>query len=150
LPLNYGTPATLRSQVALLIPRSGCCPAGRRGGSRGGQPRARNHQLGVDELLDAERAWEEFWAAIRKVALTAEVEQRAGQLARSHALRGADAVHLASALAIEDDDLVIAVWDRGLRGGALASGLQIALASLPEETVEAAPLGPAPPRESLG
>ncbi|HEX3711296.1 MAG TPA: type II toxin-antitoxin system VapC family toxin [Trebonia sp.] len=111
---------------------------------------ARNHQLGADELLNAERAWEEFWAATRKVELTAEVEQRAGQLARSHALRGADAVHLASALAVEDDDLVVAVWDRRLRGGALASGLQIAPANLPEKTVEAAPLEPAPPRESLG
>ncbi|MDX6342866.1 MAG: uncharacterized protein QOH87_3004 [Trebonia sp.] len=91
---------------------------------------ARNHELGDDELRDAERAWEEFWAATRKVELTADVEQRAGQLARSHALRGADAVHLASVLAIDDDDLVVAVWDRRLHGGVRTSGIQVAPASL--------------------
>ena len=48
------------------------------------------------------------------VELTAAVEQRAGQLTQAHALRGADAVHLASALAIADADLVVAVWDRRL------------------------------------
>jgi hypothetical protein len=46
------------------------------------------------------------------------VEQHAGQLARSQALRGADAVHFASALAISDPGLVVAVWDRRLRTGA--------------------------------
>lgn len=90
----------------------------------------RNHELRADELLEAERAWEEFWAATRKVELTAEVEQQAGHLARTHALRGADAVHLASALAIDDDDLVVAVWDRRLHGGVLASGMRVAPAGL--------------------
>jgi len=90
----------------------------------------RNHELEADELLDAERAWEEFWGATRKVELTPDVERNAGRLARSHALRGADAVHLASALAIADDDLVVAVWDRRLHGGVLASGVRVAPASL--------------------
>jgi predicted nucleic acid-binding protein len=91
---------------------------------------ARNHELDAAGLLDAERAWEEFWGATRKVELTREVEQSAGQLARSHALRGVDAVHLASALSITDEDLVVAVWDRRLHGGVLASGIQVAPASL--------------------
>jgi hypothetical protein len=91
---------------------------------------ARNHELSAADLLEAERAWEEFWAATRKVELTPEVERHAGQLARSHALRGADAVHLASALALGDDDIVVAVWDRRLQAGALASGLQVLPVSL--------------------
>lgn len=94
---------------------------------------ARNHELGDDELRDAEQSWEEFWAATRKVELTADVEQRAGHLARSHALRGADAVHLASALAIDDDDLIVAVWDRCLHSGALTSGMQVTPVSLDRE-----------------
>jgi predicted nucleic acid-binding protein len=53
-----------------------------------------------------------------------------GQLARSHALRGADAVHLASALAISDPDLIIAVWDRRLYAGAANAGLRITPAQL--------------------
>jgi predicted nucleic acid-binding protein len=54
----------------------------------------------------------------------------AGQLARVHALRGADAVHLASALAIGDPDLVVAVWDRRLHAGAKAAGVRVAPAQL--------------------
>jgi predicted nucleic acid-binding protein len=91
---------------------------------------ARNHVLDADELQEAEQAWEGYWAAARKVELTPDVEQRAGRLARSHALRGADAVHLASALAVDDGELVVAVWDRRLHGGALAAGVQVAPAFL--------------------
>jgi uncharacterized protein len=101
---------------------------------------ARNHDLSEDELDGAEQAWEEYWAASRPVELTVGVERHAGQLARQHALRGADAVHLASALAIGDPDLVIAVWDRGLHTGAQAAGIRVAPAQL-----DAAVPPPAPP-----
>ena len=75
---------------------------------------ARNHDLAEADLDDAERAWDGYWASTRPIELSAAVEQRAGQLARTHALRGADAVHLASALAIGDPGLVLAAWDRRL------------------------------------
>ena len=54
----------------------------------------------------------------------------AGRLAGVHSLRSADAVHLASALAIGDTDLVVAVWDRRLHAGAQAAGLRVAPAQL--------------------
>ncbi len=91
---------------------------------------ARNHDLGADDYDAAEQAWDDYWSATRPVELTAAVEQHAGQLARSHALRGADAVHLASAAAIGDSDLVFAVWDRCLHAGAQATGLRVAPAHL--------------------
>jgi predicted nucleic acid-binding protein len=91
----------------------------------------RNHDLSQDELDAAEEVWEQYWAAVRPVELTATVERHAGELARAHALRGADAVHLASALAIGDPDLIIAVWDRRLHAGAATAGLPIAPAQLP-------------------
>ncbi len=91
---------------------------------------ARNHDLTQAELDTAERDWDEFWAAVRPVELTAAVEQHAGDLARAHALRGADAVHLASARAIGDPDLILAVWDRRLHAGALAAGCRVAPAQL--------------------
>ena len=91
---------------------------------------ARNHDLGDHDLDTAERAWAGYWAATRPVELTAAVEQRAGQLARTHALRGADAVHLASALAIGDPELVVAAWDRRLHTPAQAAGLRVAPAQL--------------------
>jgi len=91
----------------------------------------RNHDLSDADLVVAERAWEQYWAAIRPVELTAAVERHAGELTRSHALRGADAVHLASALAIGDPDLTVAVWDRRLHAGAATAGLPVAPARLP-------------------
>ena len=91
---------------------------------------ARNHDLTTAELVAAERDWEEFWAATRPVELTAAVERHAGQLAGELGLRGADAVHLASALALRDPDLIVAVWDRRLHAGARAAGCRVAPAGL--------------------
>ena len=89
----------------------------------------RNHDLSERELNAAEQTWGEYWAAIRPVELTTAVGQHAGRLTRSHALRGADAVHLASALAVGDSDLVMAVWDRRLHQGARSAGLRVAPAA---------------------
>lgn len=86
----------------------------------------RSHDLDEDGLAAAEQAWEEYWAATRPVELTAAVARHAGQLARLHSLRGADAVHLASALAIGDPELVLAVWDQRLHAGARAAHLRVA------------------------
>ena len=69
-------------------------------------------------LAAAEASWEEFWMATRAVELTEAVSRHAVSLAGEHGLRGADAVHLASALAINDPEIVVAVWDSRLRDGA--------------------------------
>ena len=50
----------------------------------------------------------------------------AGHLARRHALRGAGAVHLASLIAVGVVKTLLAVWDRNLRTGAEAAGVQLA------------------------
>ena len=83
----------------------------------------RNHVLDDRGLRSALRSWKEFWSAIRAVELTVEVERRAGELAQRHSLRGADAVHLASALTVPASELVVAVWDRRLHAGARAERL---------------------------
>ena len=90
----------------------------------------RNHDLDQAALATAEQAWEEYWSSARPVELTMLVERHAGQLARLHALRGADAVHLASALAIGDPELIFAVWDERLHAGARAADLRVAPAEL--------------------
>jgi predicted nucleic acid-binding protein len=86
----------------------------------------RQRRLADTGLARAAEAWEEYWAAIRPVELTPAVERSAGRLSRSHALRGADAVHLASALAVGPADTIVAVWDRRLSSGARAAGLPVA------------------------
>ena len=86
----------------------------------------RNSDLTEGELRTALAIWDEFWAAVRPVELTPSVERRAGELAGQRALRGADAVHLASALTLGSSDLVVAVWDRRLHAGVVAEQLAVA------------------------
>lgn len=89
-----------------------------------------NHQLDPEDVRTAQAMWETLWSEVRPVELTASVEQEAGRLARTHSLRGADAVHLASALAVAGPGLVVTAWDRRLRAGASAAGLAVAPAGL--------------------
>jgi hypothetical protein len=73
----------------------------------------------------AEAAWESYWSATRAVELTDAVTSRAGRLASEQVLRGADAVHLASALTVSRTEVVLAVWNHRLRVGAQACGLAV-------------------------
>ena len=91
----------------------------------------RHHDFDDDAYARARLGWTELWAAIRAVELTPDVERQAGRLAHRRALRGADALHLASALAVDSGDLLLAVWDRRLHDGALAEQLVVAPAVLP-------------------
>jgi len=86
----------------------------------------RSHRLDRADLSRAELAWEDYWAATRPVELTERVTAHAGQLASDYALRGGDAVHLASLLAVGAPDTLFAVWDQRLRAGAQAAGVQLA------------------------
>ncbi len=91
---------------------------------------SRNRDLTEAQASAAAAEWERFWASMRAVEFTAEVERSAGDLAVRHQLRGADAVHLASALAFDSPDLIVAVWDRRLHSGAMSAGLAVAPATL--------------------
>ncbi len=66
------------------------------------------------------------WAQLAAVDLDAGMAARAGGLAHEHGLTGADAVHLAAAMALEAEDLVFVSWDGRLAAGALAAGLMVA------------------------
>lgn len=90
----------------------------------------RNHDLTESDVTSALAEWELFWSAMRPVELTADVERAAGSLARAHQLRGADAVHLASAGALSVNDLTIAVWDKRLHAAAAGLGFAVAPAAL--------------------
>lgn len=85
----------------------------------------RDHRIDAVGQQQAEAAWERYWAATRPVELTEAITTHAGCLAGVHSLRGGDAVHLASALAVGADTL-FAVWDQRLRSGAESAGFGIA------------------------
>ncbi len=86
----------------------------------------RNNDLDCGGFEQATANWERFWQGSRPVELTPAVERHAGELVNEHSLRGADAVHLASTLAIGDPALIFAVWDRRLQAEASAAGLGVA------------------------
>lgn len=91
---------------------------------------ARNRDVTELETSTAAAEWEVFWASMRPVELTADVERSAGALAARQQLRGGDAVHLASALALGATDLTVAVWDKRLHAAVAAVGLAVAPATL--------------------
>jgi len=86
----------------------------------------RAHRLDPREQSHAEAIWEQFWAATRAVELTDIIAAQAGDLASRYALRGADAVHLASLLAVSPTEVLFAVWDERLRSGAESAGVRLA------------------------
>jgi uncharacterized protein len=65
---------------------------------------------------------EDLYAQLRIVAIDEPLAHQAGDLAAQHALRGYDAVHLACALHLQGDDIVLATWDAALNSAARATG----------------------------
>lgn len=115
-----GADAAVSSRLAYPEVRAALAAAGR------------DRRLDAQEQRQAESAWAEYWASTRPVELTETVTSHAGRLAAEHALRGADAVHLARALAVGADALLFAAWDQRLRTGVGAAGIQVAPAELPD------------------
>lgn len=80
--------------------------------------------LRIDET-EARRAVTDLGSAcsaMRLVGVDWALAEQAGELAERHGLRGYDAVHLATALAVEDPDLVVTTWDRDLARAAVRVG----------------------------
>lgn len=76
------------------------------------------------------RELDERWPDLLVVELDESIARAAGRMTSEHALRAADAVHLASALTVtaRDEELVFACWDVRLWDAARAVGF----ATLPE------------------
>lgn len=56
------------------------------------------------------------------IGLDPDLAHTAGELAERHGLRGYDAVHLATALCVHEQSLLLATWDRELSRAAVAAG----------------------------
>lgn len=82
----------------------------------------RDHRLTKAQLSEGIQLWSTFWSALRILELDGQLAEQAGDLAQEHALSGFDAVHLASALLLANDDTVLATWDRRLHAAARTLG----------------------------
>jgi uncharacterized protein len=83
-------------------------------------------RLGEEEHREALAAFEELYAELTAVGVDQELAARAGEHAEGLALRGYDAVHLATALELGDEEVVLVTWDRDLAQAAERVGLGIA------------------------
>ncbi|MDQ3767797.1 MAG: type II toxin-antitoxin system VapC family toxin [Actinomycetota bacterium] len=78
------------------------------------------------ELEDVKRKLSRLWNQTQVVDFDEAVAVSAGDAAESFGLRGYDAVHLATALTLQDDSLLVATWDGDLREAALNAGFRVA------------------------
>jgi predicted nucleic acid-binding protein len=86
----------------------------------------RAERLAARGLRRAVSDLELFYAALTLIELDGALAQHAGDLAERHQLRGYDAVHLASALSVGDENLVLVSWDCDLAAAAVMAGLNAA------------------------
>lgn len=80
-------------------------------------------RLGEEEHREALAAFEELYAELAAVGVDQELAARAGGYAEDLGLRGYDAVHLATALELGDEEVVLVTWDRDLAHAAKQVGL---------------------------
>ncbi|MDQ3097841.1 MAG: type II toxin-antitoxin system VapC family toxin [Chloroflexota bacterium] len=96
--------------------------------SRGVIGRIRAERRATASALDeATAALERYWSEVGVTDLDDHVAASAAGLAERHAIRGADAVHLASALrvaAVGADVVFFATWDGRLAAVAASEGLE--------------------------
>jgi hypothetical protein len=65
------------------------------------------------------------WPAFGVIEVDQALVESATELALRHEMRSLDALHLASALLLPQDELTVAVWDVRLHRAARAEGLQV-------------------------
>ena len=87
----------------------------------------RMRRLTATELGQAVQDLDAIALEISYLEITAGLAASAGDLAQTHGLRGYDAVHLASAALLSDDELVLVTGDRGLGAAARTIGIAVAL-----------------------
>jgi len=90
---------------------------------------ARQNRIEAGQAQTAKSEWS--WRLMRgaRIEVTTAICARAGDLAEQHALRGYDAVHLASAMAA-GPELMLASWDGDLRSAAETEGIELIPATL--------------------
>lgn len=83
-------------------------------------------RLGTDEHRKALADFEDLYAELAAVGVDQALAVRAGQYAEDLSLRGYDSVHLATALELGDEEVVVVTWDRDLARAAEEVGLGVA------------------------
>lgn len=83
----------------------------------------RQGRLGEGEHAKALAVFEELQEDLITIGVDSGLARRAGEHAEDLGLRGYDAVHLATALELGDEEVVLVTWDRDLARAAERVGL---------------------------
>lgn len=83
-------------------------------------------RLGADEHRKALADFEDLYADLATIGVDQELAVRAGRYAEDLGLRGYDSVHLATALELGDDEVVVVTWDRELARATEKIGVGVA------------------------
>jgi uncharacterized protein len=86
----------------------------------------RLNRLGVDEHRNALAHFEDLYADLVTIGVDGELAARVGGYAEDLGLRGYDSVHLATALELADEEVVVVTWDRDLARATEEVGLGVA------------------------
>lgn len=86
----------------------------------------RSGRISLAAHRPAVRALEALVAQVDLIEIDDQLVLAAAALAEGHALRACDAVHLAGAMQVSSDDLVVVAGDRALLAAAHAAGLATA------------------------
>lgn len=91
----------------------------------------RNGRLPEHDLGSALDQFEHYWQDVAVVELNSEIASRAREHVLRFALSGADAVHVASAIAIAADaEVTFVTWDQRQAAAAVGAGLAVSPATI--------------------
>jgi predicted nucleic acid-binding protein len=83
-------------------------------------------RLGEKAHQEALAAFEELFGELTAIGVDEMLATRAGEQAEDLGLRGYDAVHLATALELGDEEVVLVTWDRDLARAGERVGIGVA------------------------
>ena len=86
----------------------------------------RDGRLAGGSYERALEGFEELYEEVVSLGVDEPLARSAGQDAADHGLRGYDAVHLATALELGEEEVVLVTWDTDLAHAAEAAGLGVA------------------------
>lgn len=81
--------------------------------------------VGLVAGTSASKTVSEEWPAFGIVEIDQALVEHAAKLAIKRELRSLDALHLAAALVLPPDDLLLATWDRRLHAACGAEGVEV-------------------------
>jgi predicted nucleic acid-binding protein len=85
----------------------------------------RSNRLSQVIYAEAIESFDQTYEEVVTIGVDEQLTRVAGALASEFALRGYDAVHLATALSLAEHDVALVSWDRDLCDAAIEAGLTV-------------------------